>query len=59
VSIEYLLEKHFRNGKRRLRCCHPRDLILQVKNYCTFKGKEKKLSPEAFDFAVKNYFSVM
>jgi hypothetical protein len=33
--------------------------MLQVKNFCTFKGTEKKLSPEAFDFAVENYFAVM
>jgi len=45
--------------QRPLRSCQPRDLLLQVKNYCTFRNLPRKMSPEAFDFAVENYFSVM
>jgi len=34
-------------------------LWVQVKNFCTYKELPRKLSAEAFDFAVENYFSVM
>jgi hypothetical protein len=32
---------------------------LQVKNYCSFKQTAKKLTAEALDVAIENYFSVM
>lgn len=57
--IEDLLAKHYRPINRPLRSCQPRDLVLQVRNYCTYHRTPKKLTPEAFDFAVANYFSVM
>ncbi len=57
--IEYLLARHYRPTNRPLRSCQPRDLVLQVRNYCTYHRIPKRLTPEAFDFAVSNYFSVM
>jgi hypothetical protein len=57
--IEYLLENHYRKTKRPFRCCQPRDLLLQVKNYCLFRKVPPKLSNENFDLAVENYFAVM
>lgn len=57
-AIDYLIMTHFR-GVRPLRSCQPRDLMLQVKNFCTYRGTARKITPEAFDFAVKNYFSVL
>lgn len=57
--ISYLIETHFKAANRPLRACHPRDLLLQAKNYCVYKKLPKKLTQEAFDFAVDNYFSVM
>lgn len=57
--IEYLLAKHYRPINRPIRSCQPRDLVLQVRNYCTYHRIPKKLTREAFDFAVANYFSVM
>lgn len=57
--IEYLLATHYRPINRPIRSCQPRDLVLQVRNYCTYHRIPKKLTPEAFDFAVANYFSVM
>lgn len=58
-AVEYLLATHFRPVNRPIRSCQPRDLVLQVRNYCTYHSIPKKLSREAFDFAVANYFSVM
>ena len=57
--IEDLLAKHYRPVNRPLRSCQPRDLILQIRNYCTYHRLPRKLTREAFDFAVANYFSVM
>jgi hypothetical protein len=58
-AVTYLIEKHFKAENRGLRACHPRDLLQQVKNFCVYKNQKKKISEEAFDFAVFNYFSVM
>jgi hypothetical protein len=59
AAVDYLIEKHYRAVNRPLRCCQPRDLILQVRNFCRYVNQPPKLSPENFDFAVENYFAVM
>ena len=46
-------------SNRPLRCCQPRDLILQILNFCRYTNKPAKLTPENLDFAVGNYFAVM
>ena len=58
-SVDYLIETHYRPTNRPFRSCQPRDLLLQVRNYCVYKTIPKRMTPEAFDFAVENYFSVM
>jgi hypothetical protein len=58
-AIDYLIEKHYKQAGRPFRACQPRDLMLQVKNYCSFKQTAKKLTAEALDVAIENYFSVM
>ena len=58
-TIEYLIVNHYEAIGRPFRSCQPRDLLLQVRNYCIYKGEAKKLSPKGFDFAVANYFSMM
>jgi hypothetical protein len=55
-GVDYLLD---RAVNRPLRCCQPRDLILQVRNLCRYTNKPPKLSRENLDFAVENYFAVM
>lgn len=57
--VEYLIQTHFLAVGRPFRSCHPRDLLLQVRNQCTYQGRPKKMTPAGFDFAVQNYFSVM
>jgi hypothetical protein len=57
--INYLIETHYRKVNRHFRCCQPRDLLLQVKNYCLFRKTPPKLTNENFDLAVENYFAVM
>ncbi len=57
--VEYLIETHYQKVDRPFRLCQPRDLLLQVKNYCNFHQKPLAITNDAFDFAVENYFSVM
>lgn len=56
-AIDYLIEEHYQRGQRSMRYCHPRDLLLQVKNFCEFQDRPFQLSRKAFDVAVANYFA--
>lgn len=58
-AVEHLVQTHYLGVNRPFRSCQPRDLLLQVRNYCTYRCLPKVMTPEAFDFAVDNYFSVL
>lgn len=58
-AVQYLIDTHFHACDRHFRSCHPRDLLLQVRNYCTYHQIPRKMTREAFDFAIENYFSVI
>ncbi len=58
-AVEYLIETHYLSANRPFRACQPRDLLSQVRNFCVYNRVPKKLTPEAFDSAVENYFSMM
>ncbi len=57
--IEYVVQRHFKAVRRPFRCCQPRDLLLQIRNFCLFQKQPLELTEENFDFAVENYFAVM
>lgn len=57
--IDYVVETHYKPINRPFRNCQPRDLLLQVRNYCLYHDRPVELKNEYFDFAVENYFSVM
>lgn len=57
--VQLLIKKHYIPTNRPLRNCHPRDLLLQVRNYCKYRKKPMVLTEEALDFACENYFSIM
>jgi len=59
APVNYLIETHFKRAARPLRFCHPRDLLLQVRNYCIYRNQPLALTNEYFDAAVENYFAVM
>jgi hypothetical protein len=59
AALEYLIETHYRKVSRPFRACQPRDLLLQVRNYCVYHDRPLELTPEYFDFAAMNYFTVM
>ncbi|MGD9724218.1 MAG: AAA family ATPase [Pirellulales bacterium] len=58
-AVTDLIQKHYHEAGRTLRCCHARDLLRQIKHYCEFKGLPLEMSPERFALAVKNYFAVV
>ncbi len=58
-AIDYLVKRHYEPADRPFRCCHPRDILLQIHNYCMYERKPKELTRDSIDFAVENYFSVM
>jgi hypothetical protein len=57
--LEYLIEHHYRRINRPFRCCQPRDLLQQIRNYCHYINEHPKMTKEYFDYAVENYFAVM
>jgi predicted ATPase with chaperone activity len=59
AALDYLIEAHYRKVNRPFRACQPRDLLLQVRNYCIYHEKPLRLTSEYFDFAASNYFTVM
>lgn len=59
ASLDYLVEKHYKQTQRPFRCCQPRDLLMQVRNMCYFEKKRPELLKEYLDYAVENYFAIM
>ncbi len=57
--VDYLIETHYKPSNRPFRNCHPRDLLLQVRNYCLYHDQPLELKNEYVDFACENYFSIM
>jgi hypothetical protein len=55
--IDYTILNHYRTTKRQMRACHPRDLLMQVKNQCLFKEQPLVVTPEAIDEAARLYFA--
>ena len=58
-SVDYLITAHYRRVHRPFRFCHPRDLLLQVRNYCKYLNCPAEMTNGHFDRAVENYFAVM
>ena len=56
--VTHLIEKHYKTSDRDFRCCHPRDLLRQIKNNCLFKKCPLSLSRHEIDFAASSYFAV-
>jgi hypothetical protein len=57
--IDYLIDLHYKRVGRPFRFCHPRDLLLQVRNFCSYRNEPLVLKNEYFDLACENYFAVM
>ena len=59
AALDYLIEKHYKAVNRPFRCCQPRDLLLQIINYCRYMSLPPEMTKEFFDYAVENYFAIM
>ncbi len=59
VGVDHVIEKHYKAVDRPFRCCQPRDLLLQIRNFSAYAGKTPIADPESFDAACGNYFAVM
>jgi len=57
--VDYLVQTHYYPSNRPLRRCHPRDLLSQILNYCTYNDLPMEMRPEYFDRVVKSYFTVV
>ena len=58
-AVTYLIENHYHAVGRRMRCCQPRDLLMQVRNMCLYENRDLQLDHDAIDFAVENYFAIV
>ncbi|MFP6764688.1 MAG: AAA family ATPase [Planctomycetaceae bacterium] len=58
-AINYLIQEHYIRVDRSLKACHPRDLLMQIHNFCIFNEKPIVLTKDSIDFAVNCYFSVL
>lgn len=57
--VNYLLEHHYLKPRRRMRRCHPRDLLSQIRNFCVYNDLPMEIRPEYFDHVVKSYFTTV
>ncbi|MEE2751974.1 MAG: AAA family ATPase [Myxococcota bacterium] len=57
--LNYILNHCYETTNRGMRYCHPRDLLLQVKNRCKFLNEPLELTQEAIDQAAKSYFTLL
>ena len=58
-TVDYLIENHYDGVGRNFRRCHPRDLLMQIRNYCVYNGLPVEMKPEYFDRVVPCYFTVV
>jgi predicted ATPase with chaperone activity len=59
AAVNHLLKTHYQLLQRPLRRCHPRDLLMQIHNYCSYNDLPMEMKPEYFDLLVGNYFTVV
>jgi len=58
-AVEHLIEHHYRVKGRPFRACQPRDLLLQIIDRARYHGIDPVVSPEGFDIACENYFTLL
>lgn len=57
--VDHLIKNHYQAQNRPLRRCHARDLLIQVRNYCTYMGLPMEMRQEHLDRVVTSYFSMV
>ena len=57
--VDYLIKTHFIPHGRRMRRCHPRDLLSQICNFCAYNDLKLELRKEYLDLVVTSYFTTV
>lgn len=58
-AVEHLLTRYYRPEDRPLRRCHPRDLLNQVRHFCTYNGLPLEMHSEYFDEVAPTFFTTV
>ncbi len=58
-AVQYLVDTQYAPQNRPLRRCHARDILLQLKNYCTYHNRPLELRPDYLDRVCKSYFTAV
>jgi predicted ATPase with chaperone activity len=56
-AVEHLINRCYRDESRPMRRCHARDLLLQVRSYCLYRGLQFEMLPEYFDRVSECFFT--
>ncbi len=59
AALDRLIQHHYRVEGRPFRFCHPRDLLLQVRNDARYRSEPPRATVESLARAVDSYFSVI
>jgi len=57
--VEQLLATHYRPAERPMRRCHPRDLLKQLRSFCTYHSLPFEMQTEYLDRVVGSYFTMV
>ncbi len=57
--VKQLVEGYFKQANRPLRRCYARDLLSQVRAYCTYRGEPLDLRLDYLQHAFRNYFGCL
>ncbi len=57
--VKQLIDGYFRQANRPLRRCYARDLLSQVRAYCTYRGEPLDLRLDYLQHAFRNYFGCL
>ncbi|MEM9409771.1 MAG: AAA family ATPase [Planctomycetota bacterium] len=57
--VDYLIKTHYEPHGRRLRRCHPRDLLSQIRNFCSYNDLQMEMRKEYLDLVVTSYFTTV
>ena len=56
--VEQLLATHYRPTERPMRRCHPRDLLKQLRSFCTYHSLPFEMKTEYLNRVVGSYFKI-
>ncbi|MBC8872123.1 MAG: AAA family ATPase [Planctomycetes bacterium] len=57
--VDQVIAQHYEAAGRPLRRCHPRDLLSQIRAYCSYNDLPLEMRPEYFDRAARSYFATV